>query len=291
MSTNVKSLRPANNNGFRAFNSLLLTVITLSGCYVEVGPYPSAYYDTEVNYNTDITDFSTDYLVLTALTPLALGMEAPEMIADPDDYTEPRSAQRAVVTETTYSYLYDDWYCSGGGYTEIEAEADTTSYSDGFTYVDIQLASESRNCTGWSNGTAYTVNSSLFYDVYGWYDDWDNQIDSVNGTLSGELVTSFSGKAIDYSRLSVSVNDISATDYALSVNADLSLDYDWDFETASLVTSQTVHWYRFDSHPHQGKVRISNGQGWVTLTFDSYGVWRDDSAYHASYYSWYELGY
>ena len=291
MFLNDQSFQPVSVSRFGAASSLLLAVFALSGCYVEVGPNPSAYYDTEVNYSTDITDFSTKYLVLTAVTPLALAMEAPEMIADPDDYTAPRSVQRAVVTETTYTYLYDDWYCDAGGYTEIEAEADTTSYSDGFTYVDIQLSSESHNCTGWSKGTAYTVNSDLFYDVYGWYDDWQNKIDSVNGALSGELVTSFSGKAIDYSRLDVTINDISSNDYAIQVRADLALDYDWDFEYAKLTTSSTLHWYRYDSHPHQGKVRISDGHTWVTLRFDAGGVWREDSSYHGSYYSWYELGY
>jgi hypothetical protein len=258
---------------------------------VEVGPYPSAYYDTEVNYTTDITDFNTDYLVLVALTPLALGMEAPEMIADPDTYTAPRNVQRAIVTDTSYSYLYDNWSCDGSGYTQIEAEADTTSYSDGFTYVDIIMRSESHNCTGWSNGTAYTINSNLLYDVYGWYDDWENTIDSVNGSLTGDLISSFSNSAIEYNSLNISAEDISASDFSLTVSADLALDYDWDFETPSLETNQAVHWYRFDSHPHQGSMTIVNGYHWVTLTFDSYGVWREDSAYHSSYFSWNELGY
>lgn len=292
MNTKNLFLRLAKQTRARAFNLSVLSMLVLSGCYVEVGPYPSTYYDTEVNYYTDITDFDTDYLVLAALTPLALGMEAPEMIADPDDYTTPRTTvTRATVIETTYAYLYDDWNCDAGGYTEIETEADTTSYDDGYTFVEVEFSSAAHNCTGWSNGTRYTVNSDLYYDVYGWYDDWENEIDTVDARLTGEIVTSFYDEAIDHSHLEVNLNEITSNDFAISVESDLALDTGYDFETAELTTDSTVHWYRYDDHPHQGVIRISDGFDWVTLTFDSYGVWRNDSSWNDRYYSWSELGY
>lgn len=293
MHKKLNSASAANPAKIRAFNSLTLalSILMLSSCYVEVGPYASAYYDTEVNYNTDITDFDTDYLVLAALTPLALGMESTDMLTDPDAYTTPRSNSRATVIETTYAYLYDDWYCDGGGYTEIESEADTTSYDDGYTYVDLQLSSEAHHCTGWSQGTAYTVNSDLFYDVYGWYDDWEREISAINTHLTGEIIVSYGNKAIDHSHLDLDLSEISATDFGITVDSDLGLDIGYDFETASMTTDSLVHWYRYDDHPHQGQIRIQDGYDWITLTFDAYGVQREDSTWNYSYWSWSELGY
>ncbi len=267
--------------------------VALSGCYVEVSQPHVAYTDTEVNYYYDITDMYTKLLVDAALVPIALGMKSPNMIIDPDAYTEPRTRDlsRALVVETSYTYLFENRNCSNGGYTQIDAQADTAAYNDGFKYVDIQLSSDSYNCTVLNQGVYHTINSRLNYDVYGWYDQWKHKISSVDGRLEGDVRVEYSNQLIDHVNIVLDINNLSSTDFLIQASSSLALDSGLDYEVANYSTSKLVHWIQNSSHPHQGKIMLRDGYDWVTLTFESGGLWREDSAYHRSYWTWSELGY
>lgn len=189
------------------FGSVLAmcTSLILSGCYVEVSHELEANDDTDSHYSAELDDYSTRFLVDATLIPIALATESGAMVIDPDSYTTPRSRHltRAAVIETTYAYLFDDWTCDNGGYTETEAEANTTRYDDGYTHVDIWLDAAAHNCETVSLGVSHRINSALSYDVSGWHDDWEARISSLEADLSGWVNVSYDGRYIAYRQLSM----------------------------------------------------------------------------------------
>lgn len=269
----------------------LIAAAALTGCYVEVSHELEADYDTDSHYSTELADFSTDFLVDAALIPLALSAESAAMVADPDAYTTPRSrlASRAVIIETTYAYLFDDWDCDYGGYTESEAEASTTSYDDGYTFVDLELNAEAFDCRVYTQGAYHTVNSDLGYDVTGWYDDWENEIDSLNGKVDGWVSVDYDGQYIAHRNLSFSSYAVSGNDIVSEGQSRVELDNGRQTLFADFRTTTDPHLYRSAEKPHYGSVKFSTGSGWVRLSFESSGVWREDSDGYDRFYSWNEL--
>jgi hypothetical protein len=270
-----------------------MTLITLTGCYVEVSHEQEAYGDTDVHYSSDIADFNTQILVDAALIPFALTMEAPSMLIDPDSYTTPkaRSASRALITETTYAYLFDDSDCDYGGYTQTETEAETTSYDDGYTFVELDMRAQAYDCSVRNKGVIHTINSDIDYDVSGWYDDWEKKISSIDGELEGDVQVYFNGQAISHTNINARISALSSSDYSLKANSRVLIDDGYDIEQAQLSTKHNVHFYIGASHPHQGKIRIADSYDWVELSFENDGLWRQDSAGRNTYWSWSELGF
>jgi hypothetical protein len=271
----------------------MCTAFALTGCYVEVVQEHEAYNDTEVHYTSDVTDFSTQYLVDAALIPLALAAESPYMVINPDAYTSPRvrALTRASVIETTYAYLFDDVDCDYGGFTQTEAEADTTSYDDGYTYVELQMNAKAYDCEVRSRGYLHTVNSDIDYDVTGWYDDWQSQVSSIDAALTGSVQIDYAGYHISHSNLSISVSALTATDFSLRGSSTLLLDDGHDIEQVQYSIPSNVHMTLGDTHPHQGRVRLYDSGDWVELTFETNGLWRSDSDGGNTYYYWSELGF
>ncbi|MFQ3229820.1 hypothetical protein [Reinekea sp.] len=266
--------------------------LSLMGCYVDVyGEYePDRYYPPV--HHSDITDLSTQLIVDAALLPLALAAEAPYQVIDPDSYTSPRSIAltRAHVTETTYAYLFDNVDCAEGGYTQVEAEADTTSYSDGFTYVDIQTAAQAHQCQVWRDRDMATINSNLSYDSVGWYDDIDNKLTSLDSEFKGDFNLSWKNKAIRHQNIKASTVALNFKDFTIDLSSATRLNDGSTSEQSSLVTTRKVHWYLGAKHPHLGEMKFIQGLDWVKLTFEANGVWRQNSQGYANYWSWSELG-
>lgn len=269
------------------------SILTLTGCYVEVSHEHEAPFDTEVHYDTDIRDFDTQFLVDAAIVPLALSAESAYMVMDPDAYTTPRARNlnRALIIETTYSYLFDDWDCEYGGFTQNEAEASTTSYDDGYTFVDLTLNAKAFDCEVRSNGQLHRVNSDIDYDVTGWYDDWENELSSIDARTTGNAQIQFNGQSIEHSNISMRTNARSATEITLSGDTNVRLDDGWDVEFATLSTRSSVQFYIGATHPHSGEVRLNDGGVTVTLTFEQTGVWREDSNGYGTFWTWSELGF
>ncbi len=281
----------------RVFAIAILT-LSLTGCYVDVHEH-GAYNDMEVTYSADLTDFETRFLVDAALIPFSLASESPYMVIDPEAYTSPRvrNLTRANVIETTYAYLFDDWSCDHGGHTEAEAEADTTSYDNGYTFVDIQMNASASYCgvdapQGNSFGSlTHYVNSDLNYNVTGWYDDWENQISSLDSNLSGSVSIDFEEYSISHSNVDITTYALSSNDFVMRGTSHLWISDAYDVEAPSLSTTSAVHWYLGDTYPHQGTVRVQTGFDWVDLSFEEAGVWRTDINGNDYFYSWSELGF
>lgn len=269
----------------------LIAALTLTGCYVEVSHELEADYDTDSHYSPELADFSTGFLVEAALIPVALSAETAGMVANPDSYTTPRSrtTSRAVIIETTYAYLFDDWDCDYGGYTETEAEASTTSYDDGYTHVDLWLTAQAYGCKVYSQGEYQTLNSNLSYDVNGIWDDWENKISSLDGHLSGRISTQYNGYFIEHRSLNFAAYAVSGNDIANRGQSRVELDDGDQVIMADFRTVTDTHMYRTASRPHYGTVKFSNAEGWVKLSFETGGVWRQDSAGFDRYYHWSDL--
>jgi hypothetical protein len=267
--------------------------LSLMGCYVDVyGEYESDSYYPPVDYS-DITDLRTQFIVDSALLPLALAAEAPYQVIDPDSYTTPRSRalSRAHVTETTYAYLFDNVDCAEGGYTQVEAEADTTSYSDGYTYVDIQTSAQAHQCQVWRGRDLATINSNLSYDSTGWYDDIENKITSLDSTLKGDISLSWKNKTIRHQNLKARISALNYKDFTIDLSSATRLNDGTNSEQSSLATTRKVHWYLGAKHPHLGEMKFIQGLDWVKLTFEADGLWRQNSGGYSNYWSWSELGY
>lgn len=282
---------------FKFAKSALKTVViagaslSLMGCYVDVySEYETDY--PSVNYS-DITDMRTQLIIDTALLPIALAAEAPYQVIDPDAYTSPRSLAmaRAHVTETTYAYLFDNVDCAVSGYTQVESKADTTSYSDGYTYVDIQTSAQAHQCQVWRGRDLATINSDLSYDSTGWYDDIDNKLTRIDGELNGEINLSWNNKVITHRNIQSTIEALNYNDFIIELSSSAKLDDGINIEHSSLVTSRPVHWYLGAQHPHQGEMKFIQGLDWVKLTFEANGLWRQDSQGYAYFWSWSELGY
>ncbi|MBU2862836.1 hypothetical protein KO489_03180 [Reinekea forsetii] len=266
--------------------------LSLMGCYVEV------YSDYEDDYHYEpspytIADMRTSFLVEAAITPVALAAEAPYQVIDPDEYTSPRSRMqsRAHVTDTTYAYLFDNVECAEGGSTQVEAEAETTSYSDGYTYVDIQTSAQANHCQVWQNSELVTINSDLSYDTTGWYDDYENELSRIDGQLGGQFNLKWHSKQIELVNISSTITEINATDFKIDLKASAKLDDGFSVQRPTLTTTQKVHWYLGAKHPHLGEMKFISGLHWVSLKFEEQGVWRENSQGRSNFWTWTELGY
>jgi hypothetical protein len=129
------------------------------------------------------------------------------------------------------------------------------------------------------------------YDVTGWYDDWQRRISSIDASLTGDVSVEFNGQLIEHNQMSVQTIALSSVDFSMYGSSRVKIDDGFDFEQASLTTLNNVHFYLGDAHPHQGKVKISDGLDWVTLTFEENGLWREDDDGYETYWRWSELGF
>lgn len=266
----------------RSLFTTALTALVLTGCYVEVEPYPS--------YSpASVTEFSSTFLTRTALMPFALGANSIDMLANPDSYLTPAAHARAVPIETTSTYLFDSDSCSFGGSTSTEAFGDTESYAGGMTWVELDLSATATQCGTSSWLGLSTLNSRLVYDVRGWYDDVLAEIVSLDATLDGYLRLSSSQQSVKLSALDVRVEELDSSDFRVLADAGLWLDDGRYYGNARLRTLESVHWYRGDSYPHAGRVRIESGYQWVELRFLSDGVSRRDSDGYYTYLPWWEF--
>lgn len=289
MTDNSKQKQFLNTSNSKRALALMFAVASLSSCYVEV--VQDDFY-AHSDYH-DVTDFNTRFLVDAALIPLALAAESPHMVIDPDAYTTPhaRELSRAAVIETTYAYLFEDLDCDYGGFTQSEAEANTTSFDDGFTSVELTLNADAFNCEVESGNRIYTINSDIRYNVDGEYDDWESELSDIEAGMSGEAQLEYRDQLISHSNISASVFDYSATDFGIQANSRLLLDDGLYIESTDFNTHSSVHWYLYDDHPHNGSVRIKDGNDWVTLSFERNGLYREDSSGYRTYWSWSQLGY
>ncbi|EAR08513.1 hypothetical protein [Reinekea blandensis] len=258
---------------------VIATTLVLSGCYVDISHELEAGGDTDSHTYAELDDYSTRFLVDAAIVPVALSTESGGMVSDPDQYTTPqnRIATRAVIIETTYAYLFEDRACDLGGVTETEAQADTTSYSDGYTYVDLWLNASAYQCETVSQGTVHRINSDLSYDVTGWYDDWGHQISSLDADLNGWVNVHFNGRFIEHKNLTMQTYSVNGDDLASRGSSRIELDDGYRAMTAYFQTETDVHLRLGETLPHAGTVEFRNSRGWVELTFESDGVWRRDS--------------
>lgn len=270
----------------------LLTASALSGCYVEVAYEQEADFNTDVNYYLDILDMETSHLVNAALVPAALAAETPYMVIDPDAFTTPqsRNLSRAIVIETTYAYLFDNEYCPYGGYTSNEVEAETTSYDDGYTFVELTLDAKAYDCNLYSAGTYMEIDSDLFFNVEGWYDDWLNQLDSVNALITGDIRVEYNDKIFVHDNLLLDVIETSPTGISIEGDSKLTLVDYYDIEYADM-TFNNVLWSIGTSAPYSGTVLIEDGFDWVELEFSDSGVTRIDSSGYVRFWYWGELNY
>ncbi len=263
--------------------------LALSGCYVEVTDVPEheADYDTEVTHS--VADYSTQFLVRTALVPFSLSATSIEMIADPDAFLTPTTrslARHHDPVETTSTYLFQSGPCEYGGSTGIEATGETETYADDMTFVTMDVIASAEHCgtTNWLGNI--TLDSRLVFDVIGWYDDAFHEIASLEGRMEGRLRMKGDYKDVNFSGIQADIVELSATDFRIDAEAALWLDDGWVERSASLETERGVHWYQNDWHPHDGKVTIEGYRGWVTLTFTESGVNRYDSDGYREYFSW-----
>ncbi len=272
--------------------AIVVSATALTGCYVEVShDYPD-YYDKEVTQD-NVTDFSTQLLVDAALIPYSLAAESPYMVINPDSYTSPRARllSRALITETTYAYLFDNTECDYGGSTQTEAEADTTSYDDGYTFVDFTMNAQAYNCEINHHNQFHLVNSDINYDVTGWYDDWENEISSIDSSLTGSVNIEFNGKYISHTNVHVDTVALSAQDFSMDGSSSVLLDDGYFIKQVQLTTRSDVHYDLGAAHPHAGNVRFKHSTYWVELKFEPNGVWRTSSNGQERYRSWQELGF
>lgn len=260
-----------------------LSAVLLTGCYVEVDPYGP--------YSpTPVSEYSSVFLVRTALMPYALGANSIDMLEYPEDYLTPSShSAHAGPIATTSTYLFDSDTCSFGGYTATEAYGDTDTYSSGMTWVELDLTATATQCGTSSWLGLSTLNSRLVYDVRGWYDDAALDIVSLDARLNGYLRLTSHFQSVKLSGLDVRVEEIDATDFRLLADAGLYLDDGFYRGGASLDTLESVHWYRGATFPHAGRVRIESGYDWVELRFFSDGVSRRDSSGYYTYLPWWEF--
>jgi len=272
---------------------VFLATVVLSGCYVEVVPQVAPHFIATDTSAADLHGFSTAFLLDTALIPFALSSESPYMIIDPDRYTTPRARAitRALIEQTTYAYLFDDWDCDAGGYTQTEAEADTTAYDDGYTFVDFSMNAQAKDCAVRKDGQLHWVNSNLDYNTTGWYDDWAGEISSINGRLEGQVQIDFADGLMRHRLVNVQLNNLTGTDFIMTGSSSVLIDDGYARTSADLTTPETIHWALGETFPYQGQVRLRNNSSWVDLTFESTGLWRETSSGSSGFWFWSELGF
>lgn len=269
----------------------IMTTLALTGCYVDVYQEHDAYdadNDTDVYYPSQLTDFTSQFLSDAALIPFGLTMAAPHMVEDPDAYTTPRARNlsRALITDTTYAYLWDSNHCADGGYNETRTEADTTTYSDGYTLVELTMEAEAVHCQVRNNGILHTVDSNVLYQVTGWYDDWEYRLSSIDSTLTGDAEIAYQLINIQHRNMNNHIYSATGNDFYLTADSAVVLDDGFSRINADFETLTTVHYYPGAAHPHQGSVRFSYANQWTDLVFSFDGFWRTDDDGWQRFYSW-----
>lgn len=272
---------------------MLLATLALTGCYVEVVPQVRPYMLITDHNSIDLRRYSTAFLVEAALIPFALGSASPAMLIDPDSVTTPqgRALNRALIERTSYAYLFDDRDCDAGGYTQTEAEADTTRYDDGYTFVDLNLNAQAKDCALRSGGQLHWVNSDLNYNLSGWHDDWAGAISSITARLDGQVQIETTDSLIQHRLVNVQLDNLTSTDFLLTGSSAVWLDDGFGQSDADLTTEAAVHWALGHSFPHQGQVRLQNNSSWVDLKFATTGLWRETSSGGSHFWLWSELGF
>lgn len=271
--------------------ALLSTV--LSGCYVEVVHEHEADDNRDVTY-ASVSDFRTRFLIDNVLMPYALAAETPYMLSFPEEYTSPRARSlvaNADITDTTYSFLRQDVDCDLGGYTEIDAEAETTTYSNGYTYVDLFMRSDSKSCQVMQKATETTINSQLSFDVTGYYDDWRNSVHSLNATVDGSLRLANSKGQANFTGLFLQVRESTSTSFLVNGRANVWLDDRYVATGTTLTTTRDIQWTLGATTPRGGSIKLTDGLDWVEFHFDSQGAWRKQRNGYDSYWTWQELGF
>jgi hypothetical protein len=261
----------------------------LAGCYVEVGPdHPDDISDPPPS----VSRYSTEFLTRAALLAPSLAAESIEMVADPQGFLQPRqrSQSRSLdPIETTWTELFDTAPCRYSGTTTLDATGETETYADDMIWVRISAGVLADRCrTDTWLGVA-TIDSRLNYDVTGWYDEFRRAITSLDGELTGRFRITGSHRDISLSQIDSRIVELSSRTFDIRTRADLWLDNGWLSRNASLSTPSAVHWYRGDAFPYRGRMRISDRNGWVELTFSDSGVSRDDSRGYREYLSWRSL--
>ena len=279
----------------RAIGALLVSMLTLTGCYVDVSHQHEDNYDYNDKEVTpyNVTDYATQFLVDAALIPFSLAAESPYMVIDPDAYTTPRarSLSRALITNTTYTYLFDDADCTFGGYTQTEAVADTTSYNDGYTVVEFTMNAQAYNCEVKNRGQFHLVNSDVDYDIVGWYDDWEDKISSIDAALTGNVSIEYNGNFISHSNIDINTQALTSRDFVMDGTSTLLLDDGYYIKQVQLTTRSDVHFNLGAGHPHAGSIRLKHATYWVDLKFEANGLWRTSSNGQERYRTWQELGF
>ena len=270
----------------------IMTGLLLTGCHVSV----TDVHEHEAGYDTEVTPtlarYDTEFLVRSALVPYALSATSIEMIADPEAFLTPsaRMASRShIPVETTSTYLFDSGACDFGGYTSIDAYGETETYSDSMTFITMDVTAEAVDCDTRNWQGYVTLNSRLDFDVMGWYDDYDDRIESLEGSMTGRLRMRAERSDLNYTNISSEIIELNSTDFRIEARASVWLDDGWRTNSASLTTTRGVHWYQNDTRPHAGKVRLTAYRGWVDLEFSDYGVTRTDSNGYRDSISWSSL--
>lgn len=266
--------------------------LVLTGCHPSVTAVPEheAGYDTEVT--PTLARYDTEFLVRSALVPYTLSATSIEMITDPDAFLAPpaRMANRShTPVETTSTYLFDSGACDFGGYTSTDAYGETETYADSMTFITLDVTAEAVDCDTRNWQGYVTLNSRLDFDVMGWYDDHDDRIDSLEGSMTGRLRMRAERSDLNYTNINTGIVELTSTDFRIEAKASLWLDDGWRTNSASLTTTRGVHWYQNDTRPHAGKVRLTAYRGWVDLEFSEYGVTRTDSNGYRDSISWSSL--
>lgn len=260
--------------------------LLLSGCTVAVSPIS---YDTQSP--AQISDFATATLLEAVLVPLGLAAESPAMVIQPEAYLSPASRARAAVhvIETSYGYLFDSSACALGGYTQTEAEAQTTDYSDGYRLVDLWLNAAAYDCQTTAAVGDFRTTSDVRFTVSGWFDDWANQLYSMDAKVSGEVAVNSPNWEVQHRNMIANVTALSPWLISITAESDLTLKDFWDRLDAELSTLSDIGFALGASHPRSGAVKLRANGSWVILSFEDEGLWRTDSKQQQSYWRWSEL--
>lgn len=260
-----------------------LSAVLLSGCYVEVTP--SSY--VTIGYENSINDFKTETLITAALAPFELTANSVDMLVNPLAY--PMTLPE--FNPSPYAVIYANQTCPDGGYARTQADALTTDYDDGFTYIDMQLSSQAFYCKSLTERDSYEINGEFDYDLYGWFDRWSGRLSSITATFSSNFQLTKNTDWFAYTQVNATLTELTSDDFSLTSAASLHLDDGISLASANLITEQIVHWYAYDKHPHQGQIILENGFHWVRFSFTNHGVWREDSDGYRIYWRWSSLGY
>lgn len=268
--------------------STLALAAALTGCHIEVVEhYPPSNSHDPAPFPAELTDFDPEYLALSALVGIDLIMVTPNMVANPNAYTEPRARHmaRGELIREEYQYLFDSWDCDYGGTTRVEAEADLYEYDSGYRFVDLQLNSRATSCRVPVSGGYQTMTSTLDYQVEGWYDLWEQEVTETEATLTGNARLSGTPIDVRYDSMNFEIVGLGSDDFSILGEAQITLD-DFDVLETDFHVTSAVHRYGSERYPHAGSVRWTDHSEWVELTFESDGFWYDDHKGLSYWISW-----